>query len=210
MVHVKVLQLLQDCALLGLINAVDGRGEELQASIMVKPILELICLLIHGVALAAQLMRGNAAGNRSIQAADAPVDDLLIIPVGLVGYAGQFRPLRKSQLVVPEFTAARLQLLANDFELISESSLLHPVEMPLDVLLVQLHQPAVVTGLWPLLTVALHSDVDDRLVMTDRDPRCAGLPPCEQVLLRLVDGPYVEWPIQVLTGHMAAARGRKA
>ena len=50
---------------------------------MVKSILNLVGFLIHRVALATQLVGGHAS-ERSVQAVDAPVDDPLVVVVGLI------------------------------------------------------------------------------------------------------------------------------
>ena len=120
--------------------------------------------------------------------------------------------MREGQLVRPQFAAARLELVADYLELFAETGLLHSIEVPLDVLLVQISHHAV--GGSGSSLFGLQADTDDRLFAIARQLACsdvcrrAGVDPADQILLGLVDRSEVEGPIQILAlGDMTTACG---
>ena len=82
LVQLEVFQLLQDRLVLVAVNPADRRSEVLQTCIVVETILELLAFLIQIVPLAAELVGGDT-GKRPVQAVDAALDDLLVVPVAL-------------------------------------------------------------------------------------------------------------------------------
>lgn len=124
--------------------------------------------------------------------------------------------MREGQLVRPQFAAARLELFTDHFELFAKSGLLHSVEVPLYVLLVQIGHLTdhTVTGFGSSLP-GLQADADDRLFTIAGQLTCfAGyymsrrisVDSTDQILLGLVDRSNVEGPVQILAlGDMTAA-----